>query len=145
MISVILLISGCAIADVDKSPLPNSMKGYELYSWMENGEWNFTLITGTNRNKTVEEIVADGNIVSEGGWVQIHVKGAEAIKTVLGRLPENEEVFWAGGFRGETPSDINFSLPSGQITDDIKQFAESKGVNLQTLSLSVPVARILAQ
>ena len=30
--------------------LPHSMKGYELYLWQDNGQWHFTLITGTNRN-----------------------------------------------------------------------------------------------
>jgi len=54
-------------------PLPRSMKGYELYSWQEQGQWHFTLITGTNRNKQLEEIISDGNTVSEDGWVKIHV------------------------------------------------------------------------
>jgi hypothetical protein len=55
--------------------LPHSAKGYELYSWQEDSQWHFTLITGTNRNKTLEEVISDVNIVSEDGWVQIHVVG----------------------------------------------------------------------
>jgi hypothetical protein len=34
--------------------LPRSFKGYELYSWEEEGQWHFTLITGTDRTKTIE-------------------------------------------------------------------------------------------
>jgi hypothetical protein len=44
--------------------LPHSMKGYELYSWSQDGEWHFTLITGTNRNKTLEEIISPSNTVT---------------------------------------------------------------------------------
>jgi hypothetical protein len=74
--------------------LPHSAKGYDLYYWAEDGQWHFTLITGTNRLKYLEEIVSNENIVSEDGWVHIHVVGIEAIETVLSRLPQNEYVGW---------------------------------------------------
>jgi hypothetical protein len=73
--------------------LPHSMKGYELYSWSEGSQWYFTLVTGTNRNKTLEEIISNVNIISEDEWVHIHVVGVEAIETVLSRLPQNEYIF----------------------------------------------------
>jgi hypothetical protein len=47
--------------------LPHSMKGYELYSWSEDSQWHFTLITGTNRNKTLEEIISNEDFISEAG------------------------------------------------------------------------------
>jgi hypothetical protein len=74
--------------------LPHSAKGYDLFWWPEDGQWHFTLITGTDRLKSREEIVSNENIVSEDGWVHIHVVGVEAIETVLSRLPQNEYVFW---------------------------------------------------
>jgi len=74
--------------------LPRSAKGYDLFWWTEDGQWQFTLITGTNRLKYLEEIVSNENIVSEDGWVHIHVVGVEAIETVLSRLPQNEYVGW---------------------------------------------------
>jgi len=37
------LITRLSIETVDQ--LPHSMKGYELYSWLEDGRWHFTLIT----------------------------------------------------------------------------------------------------
>jgi len=72
--------------------LPHSAKGYDLFWWTEDGQWQFTLITGTDRLKYLEEIVSNENIVSENGWVHIHVVGVEAIETVLSRLPQNEYV-----------------------------------------------------
>jgi hypothetical protein len=32
------------------------MKGYELYSWQQDGQWVFSLLVGTNREKTLDEI-----------------------------------------------------------------------------------------
>ena len=42
--------------------IPHSMKGYELYSWPEDSQWHFTLITGTNRDKTLEEVISNANM-----------------------------------------------------------------------------------
>jgi hypothetical protein len=59
------LINKLSITSVEK--LPRSFKGYELYSWEEEGQWHFTLITGTNRIKTIEEITSKGDFISETG------------------------------------------------------------------------------
>ncbi|HJX03035.1 MAG TPA: hypothetical protein VJ488_00605, partial [Dehalococcoidia bacterium] len=113
--------------------LPHSMKGYELYSWLEEGQWHFTLVTGTNRNKTLGEIVSHVNIISEDGWVQINVAGADAIKTVLSRLPQNEQIFWLAGLRSEQMPQDNLSimLPPAPILDTIKEHASRCSLVLQ--------------
>jgi hypothetical protein len=114
---------------VDK--LPHSMKGYELYSWQENGQWHFTLITGTNRNKTLDEIISPSNIVTEAEWVQIHVVGVETIKTVLSRLPQSEHVFWLAGMREQTlQASVNIELPATPTVDAITEFAGRCGLDL---------------
>jgi hypothetical protein len=107
------------------------MKGYELYSWPEDSQWHFTLITGTNRNKTLEEIISNVNIISEDGWVQIHVVGVDAIKHVLSRLPQNEEIFWLARLRSEqTPQGgVNITLPTGPTIDTIKEHAGQCGLD----------------
>jgi hypothetical protein len=111
--------------------LPHSMKGYELYSWAEDSQWHFTLITGTNRNKTLEEIISNVNIISEDGWVHIHVVGVEAIKTVLSRLLQNEEILWLARLRSEqTPQGgVNITLPTGPTIDTIKEHASLCGLD----------------
>jgi hypothetical protein len=86
------LITNLSIQAIEK--LPRSMKGYELYSWSEDKQWHFTLITGTNRNKTLEEIISNEDFISEAGWVHIQVVGVEAIENVLSKLPQNEEILW---------------------------------------------------
>jgi hypothetical protein len=79
-------------------PLPHALKGYELYSWPVDGEWHFTLVTGTNRLKTVEEITQGEDLVDEEGWVRIRAAGLDQLKPVLARLPAGEPVFWVGGW-----------------------------------------------
>jgi len=111
--------------------LPHSMKGYELYSWLEDSRWHFTLITGTNRNKTLEEIISNEDFISEAGWVNIHVIGEDATKTVLSKLPQNEYVFWLAGIRSEQTSQdsVNITLPPGPIIDTIKEYAIGCGLD----------------
>jgi hypothetical protein len=111
------------------------MKGYELYSWPANGQWHFTLITGTNRTKTLEEITTGEDLLTADGWVRIHAQGVDAVKGVLSRVPEGEWVSWAGpgwaeGMLGAA-SDI--TLPPQAMVDEVKQHAEQLGLKFQVI------------
>jgi hypothetical protein len=115
------------LAAVDE--LPHSMKGYELYSWLEDGQWHFTLITGTNRIKTIEEVTSKEDFISETGWVKIQVVGAEAIKDVLSRLPEGESVFWCDELHIGQSTDTDLRLPPEEIADAIQEYANQCGLD----------------
>jgi len=123
------LINRLSITEIDK--LPHSMKGYELYSWEENNQWHFNLITGTNRTKTMEEITSEEDFISETGWVKIQVVGADAIKDVLSRLPQSESVCWCDELHiGQTTeTSIDIQLPPEQITNTIKVYAAQCGLD----------------
>ena len=127
------LITG-PLAAVDE--LPHSMKGYELYSWSEDGQWHFTLITGTNRIKTIEEITSKEDFISETGWVKIQVVGADAIKDVLSRLPEGESVFWCDDLRIGQSTEMDLQLPPEQIADAIEEYAKQCGLDFVVTVLS---------
>ena len=116
------LIDKLSITEIDK--LPHSMKGYELYSWEEDNQWHFTLITGTNRTKTMEEITSNEDYISETGWVKIQVVGADAIKDVLSRLPQSESIFWCDELHIGQTTETDLELPPEQITDTIREYAE---------------------
>lgn len=125
------LINKLSISSVDE--LIHSMKGYELYSWSEDSQWHFTLITGTNRIKTMEEIISKEDFISESGWVKIHVVGLEDIKDTLSRLPQGESIFWCDELHiGQTTgTNINLQLPPEQITDTIKEYAKQCGLDFK--------------
>ena len=110
----------------DTTPLPSSMKGYELYSWDDNGVWHFTLITGTNRLKNESEIITPGNNTGIDGWVKITTVGVDAVKATLQRLPKGENVYW------ETYAGPIFVFPPQQMVDDLKAYCTSIGVTLET-------------
>jgi len=121
------LINKLSITSIEK--LPRSFKGYELYSWEEEGQWHFTLITGTNRIKTIEEITSKGDFISETGWVKIQVVGAGAIKDVLSRLPEGESVFWCDELHIGQSTETDLQLPPEQIADAIEEYAKQCGLD----------------
>ena len=121
------LINKLSITSIEK--LPRSFKGYELYSWEEEGQWHFTLITGTNRIKTIEEITSKGDFISETGWVKIQVVGADAIKDVLSRLLEGESVFWCDELHIGQSTETDLQLPPEQIADAIEEYAKQCGLD----------------
>ncbi len=112
--------------------LPHSMKGYELYSWQVDGEWRFTLITGTNRTKSLEEITSGEDVVSQDGWVRIHAEGLEALESLLMRLPGGEELFWAGAqwLQGALADADGLALPPQEMVQEVKARCERRGVVL---------------
>jgi hypothetical protein len=132
LLLVVLLVpifSSCS--SKAEGPLPHSMKGYELYSWQEQGQWHFTLITGTNRIKTLEEIISGDDTVSKDGWVRIHAVGVDAVKALLGRVPVSEWVSWndGGWIEPEKQVDIKLNFPPGDIKDIIKEYASQCRLN----------------
>ena len=98
------------------------MKGYELYSWPAGEDWDFALMVGTNRFKTLEEIKSP----------QQTLHGAEAVKTALRGLPTNEQVFWEGSGwlqrSGAAPGSI--AIASAPIRDEIANLCSQLGITL---------------
>jgi len=116
-----------------ETKLPHSLKGYELYSWQVENEWYFTLISGTNRLKSYEEVTSGGNVVEAGdwGWVNIRVKGVDSIKATLGRLPEGEQVLWVGEHWQKDWG--NIALPPNEPVDEIEAYCRQLGVELNVV------------
>jgi hypothetical protein len=137
IIVVSLIMSACNSSDNTPSatvstPLPHSMKGYELYSWQTNNQWYFTLITGTNRLKTLDEIISNENIVTSDGWVKINVQSVDSIKNVLSRLPQHENIFWAGKqwFHQVQAQADQITLPPQEIIDVVQEYCKQLELEL---------------
>ena len=116
--------------------LPSSMKGYELVSWQAGGEWNFTLITGTNREKSFDELTMAGNEVSSDGYVKLTVTGVDDLLKVLALLPQDEQVIWGGmALEGEVPEGaVYFTYPPDEIIQQVSDFCTSRKIQLITVS-----------
>ena len=128
------LLQASATPTVWDGALPHSGKGYELYSWPaeEGNAWRFTLITGTNRLKTYEEIVSAGDMVTESGWVKVSVSGTEDLKAVLGQLPRGEVVTWISEEWLEqvgAPAG-RIRLPGKDVLYEIENYCRRLGIEL---------------
>lgn len=123
-------VSTSTPSEIATTPLPHSFKGYELYSWPVNNQWCFTLITGTNRTKSLEEVISNENIVTSDGWVKISARGVDSIKDTLKRLPQHEEIFWADKpwFQAD-----QITLPPQEIIDDIQEYCKQLGLELHVV------------
>lgn len=82
-------------AAASSSPLPAAFKGYELYAWDEGAEVAYTLITGTNRQKTLAEIMAHAPDVNDGALVVIHGRGLDDLERLLARVPAGTDVIFS--------------------------------------------------
>jgi hypothetical protein len=136
IIAIIARLAGCTkfplVTVTSTSPLPPSLKGYELYSWRDGDNWYFTLITGTNRTKTLAEITSQDSIIEEGGWVKITVIGLQELLVVLDRLPHSEQIFWLNGKRLDHPEEISiFAFPPGEVVEQVRKHSEQRGIKLE--------------
>ena len=112
-------LTGCVIGH-DQNGL--SMKGYELYSWPAGQDWDFALMIGTNRLKTLEEIKSPDQTLH----------GIEAIKAALRELPVNEQVFWEGqGWLQQSQmASGSIAIPPAPIRDEITSLCSQLGIGL---------------
>jgi hypothetical protein len=108
--------------------LQRRMKGYELYGWKSKGKWHYSLLVGTNRSKTYEEITSNPTIRI----------GDTALKAELKKLPKGEEVFWMSGASPnlEKPKPgqyIDIKLPSRKRIKSIKAYCNKLGIKLKLI------------
>ena len=140
---ILLLLSACADASTGYTapdweqipdPLPESLKGYELYSWQAGGEWLFTLTTGTNRIKSFEEITSIENKL-EDGFVKVTVNSSDDLVKLIEHLPAGVDLIWSGiNLSGEVEEGtLYFTYPPADIMEKVVKAAAEQGVQLHTL------------
>jgi hypothetical protein len=77
---------------IDTLTVTHSVKGWELYSWPAGNNWTFSIMVGTNRLKTLQEVKS-----SETSAVHlITISGISLLNKVLAKFPENEDITWIG-------------------------------------------------
>jgi len=111
------LLSGCGMAaQPTAAPFAESMKGYELYSWQEGGQWKFSLLIGTNREKTLDEIKSADVVLS----------GVDALTSTLEKIPTGQYITWS--------SKETLSFPPEDIRSQVEQVCKDKGLILNIAS-----------
>jgi hypothetical protein len=98
------------------------------------GAWHFTLITGTNRLKTLDEIMSPEN-VEQGDWIKITVAGLAGLKSVLSRLPSGTSVSWHRARhldQSALETGPRLRQPPGRLVREIRAHCAQVGVDLHT-------------
>lgn len=92
------------------------MKGYELYSWRDGNQWKFSILVGTNREKSIEEIKS----------AEVVLSGVDALQSKLEEIPAGQYITWS--------SKETLSLPSEDIIKQIEQTCNDQGLILSIAS-----------
>ena len=115
--------------------LPHSIKGYALYSWTvgDDNTWRYTLITGTNRPHTWEEISASESTLTDEDWVKITVDGETALKSVIDRLPTEETIVWIGPEAPQATPTLrtHVALPDPSLVRAIQTYGDRKKIDVR--------------
>jgi hypothetical protein len=116
LILILVFLAACQAKEPDRSS-ELAFKGMELYSWQTgDGEWRYSLLPGTNRIKTVEEVLATPLDQQE-------------VEAALADLAPGEQVFWVIQMIGEDAS-VTFAFPPREISDQIIQHAAELDVHV---------------
>jgi hypothetical protein len=108
-----LWLSGCATAvQPAATQAAESMKGFELYSWQEGGQWKFSLLVGTNREKTVDEIKS----------ADTALPGVDALKPALEVISSGQYITWS--------SKDTLAFPPDDIIRQVEQICKEQGLIL---------------
>ena len=96
-----------------------SFKGMELYSYKEDGEnITYTLLTGTNRLKLPEEIIASSIDIEE---LIVQIK----------KLASGETIFWVNDrLSRRVNNNIKFKYPDKQTIENIKSVCKKHNIEL---------------
>ena len=110
-------LSGCGTAsEPTATPFPESMKGYELYSWQEGGQWKFSLLVGTNRLKTLDEIKS----------AHVVLTGVDELTSTLKNIPSGQYITWS--------SRETLAFPPEEIRSQVELICKAQGLLLNVAS-----------
>ena len=124
-ISLILFLS-LSLSAADNEPSAadakadrHNTKGWDIRSWKnDKGEWVFSILFGTNRLKSVDEIRESG------------VVGIDALKKELRTLKEGEYVNWTHT-AVQIDGKMDLEYPPADIIDEVRKFAEERKLKFE--------------
>jgi len=129
---IAILLIGCQLVPLGSTGSPAStptatferatqleFKGMELYSWQaETGEWAFSILPGTNRNKTIAEVKARPLSLDE-------------VKAAIAKLAIGETIFWFNRTaEGSIGQGVDLAYPPIELIAELEQHASQNQVTL---------------
>lgn len=113
--ALLFFLSGCARVEHPPRSDHQLFKGVELYSWRDGATetWHFALLPGTNRNKSLEEIMQGHN----------PIQGTKSLKQEMSALAVGEHIFWSQPYP-------QLSFPPDAVVSDLKAYAVDRHLEL---------------
>ena len=113
IILLAIMLSGCRTASRPAATqAAESMKGFELYSWQDGSQWKFLLLTGTNREKTLDEITSTDTVLD----------GVDALRSALEVVSPGQTITWSA----KEP----LSFPPDDMIQQVEQICKEQGLIL---------------
>ncbi|PIQ25015.1 hypothetical protein COW36_16310 [bacterium (Candidatus Blackallbacteria) CG17_big_fil_post_rev_8_21_14_2_50_48_46] len=131
----LLLVSGCILSSpfvAATSPSPSatpgetSFKGWNLYTWKEQGLYYWSLIPATNAQPDLSKIRTQAK------------PGLSSLTQALQSLARGQEVFW--NFQVALYSSLQFALPPASEQENLCLLARERSLKLQVATEMSPVA-----
>jgi len=96
-----------------------AFKGMEMYSWQIGaGEWQYAILTGTNRNKTLDE-------------VQAAPLDLQSVKDAIREMAVGESLFWVHNVLDTRSGQmVALPFPSETVMHELQEIAREKQVDL---------------
>jgi hypothetical protein len=116
-----------SLIKLDTLTFSHSMKGWELYSWPNGKNWNYSILIGTNRLKTFDEVTKN----------KIVVVGKDSLKMLLDKFPAKESIYWVDEeWLNVTWQDNygNLSLPDINTINEIKNYCNQIELVLEVIN-----------
>lgn len=116
---IILLIA------IPSSGRSSQSKGYELYSWKQDGAWYYSVLPGTNRAKSYDEITS----------AAVAKKGSKGVEKSLEALPRGAQIFWRTDLHPGVAKPAGekvplIKLPSSKKIQKVKDYCDKFGLKL---------------
>jgi hypothetical protein len=111
LLGLLLPRCGAAIQAAATQPA-ESMKGYELYSWQDGSQWKFSLLVGTNREKSPDEIMSPDSVLPD----------VEALHSALEKVSPGQYITWS--------SKDTLSFPPDDMIRQVEQICKDQGLIL---------------
>jgi hypothetical protein len=124
--ALLLVLLSCLTAGfgMAQNKEPKPVLTNELYSWKDsNGEWTFSILGTTNRQKTAEEVFGEKEAIH----------GVDQLKRRISHLPRPSRLVWFDKliFNG-TPvvGTERLGWPTKEVIEEVKRYAAARHVEV---------------
>ena len=114
---------GSVVAQQAGPQTEKTMAWYELYSWKTEEKWNFSVLSITDRQKSVQEVLDPKKAL----------RGIEVLKQRISEMPVSSRIVWfdrltLGGVKVKGSESLGY--PPEETVSEIRQYAQLRDIEI---------------